>query len=451
MRLLLMILFISSLAKTLAQPKVLLMNEMPLKELSVLEPTYQNAIKSGNYPIAKTLEEALKIALAQPKISIHIAAKAYIGPKGTIDYLFLDLPEQFTTRSDSAVTQLKENLKRQLTSYKAPVIADCPFLFYAEYGPPRRNAKQTDTSLVDVPQLLACKDTLAIQQLVLTNLLLGEVPTAIYRFPNLEVLLLGGNDLNSVNIDLRKLPKLKRLDLQNNRLTNKSIRLTKNKSLIVLNLKENKLTDIPPAVKNCKRLYSLLLAANDLSQLSGSKFKRLRSVVDLNLYKTNLTKVPRQISKMKQLEVLDLYHNNLTELPLSIAKLQKLTQLAVAYNQISYLPPNLHQLKKLHTLYAHHNRLTRIPDKIDELPALKILDLGYNWFNNFPIQLTRIQKLEELNLTSNNFAEFPDELLKLGKVEKLYLWDNPFLDNKGETKYSSQLNALKAKNIEVFH
>lgn len=451
MRILFLILLTLSFAETLAQPKVLLMREMSVKEQSVLEPTYQNSIKSGNYPIAKTLEEALKTALAQPKLSIQVFVKAYVGAKGTIDYVFLDLPEQFINSSDSAVTKLKDKLKTQLADYRAPVIADCPFLFDAEYGPPRRNVKQNDTSLVDVPQLLACKDTLAIKQLVLTNLQLGEVPMAIYRFPNLEVLLLGGNDLNSVTINFRKLPKLKRLDLQNNKLTNKSINLTKNKSLIVLNLKENKLTDIPPAVKNCKRLYSLLLAANDLSQLSGSKFKRLRSVADLNLYKTNLTKVPRQISKMKQLEILDLYHNNLTELPLSIAKLSKLTQLAVAHNQISYLPSNLYKLKHLHTLYAHHNRLTRVPDKIEELPTLKILDLGYNWFNNFPAQVTKIQQLEELNLTSNNLTTFPDELLQLAKVKKLYLWGNPFLTNTTEQSYAPQLNALKARNIEVFH
>jgi Leucine-rich repeat (LRR) protein len=451
MRLLLMLLFIFSFLKTIAQPKVLLMSEMSVKEQSVLEPSYQNSIKSGNYPIAQTLEEALKTALAQPKLRIHVFVKAYVGAKGTIDYLFLDLPEQFTNSSDSAVAKLKEKLKSLLADYKAPIIADCPFLFGAEYGPPRRNAKQNDTSLVDVPQLLAFKDTLAIKQLVLTNLQLGEVPVAIYRFPNLEALLLGGNELNSVTIDFRKLPKLKRLDLQNNKLTNKRIHLTKNNSLIVLNLKENKLTDIPPAVKNCKRLHSLLLAANDLSQLSGRNFKQLRSVVDLNLYKTNLTKVPRQISKMKQLEILDLYHNNLTELPLSIAKLSKLTQLAVAHNQISYLPYNLYKLKHLHTLYAHHNRLTRVPDKIEELSALKILDLGYNWFNNFPAQVTRIQQLEELNLTSNNLTAFPEELLQLAKVKKLYLWGNPFLTNTTEQHYASQLNELKAKNIEVFH
>lgn len=450
MRLLVLLLPIIFAVTTLqAQPKVLKTDELTYREHMTLMGKYPNPIAVANQGIEKKVREVLLIALASPKINNYVMLQIMVGKTGHVDYVFFDMPGFKAT--DSLIARMKDVFKKELTEYTVPDISSCPFNFPIMFGNPPRNVKQVDSSLIDLPQLLSCTDTLSIKKLILFGLELKEVPSAIYRFPNLEDLNLGFNELTSVKIDLKKLPKLKKLDLQKNSITNKSLSLTKNKTLKFINLKENKLTTIPPAVKNCKRLYSLLLAGNELADLNGASFKHLSSLVDLNLYKTGITSLPRQVSKIRKLEVLDLYHNKLTGLPKSIVKLRKLTHLAISHNEINNLPSNLHKLKRLHTIYAHHNRLSQLPDKINELPALKILDLGYNWFTNFPIQLTKFRKLEELNLTSNNFTEFPEELLKIGKVEKLYIWGNPFLTNTGEAQYASQLNALKAKNIEVFH
>lgn len=310
------------------------------------------------------------------------------------------------------------------------------------------NVSKTDSILTRIEDLTQLVDTLRIKRINLTDNGLLEFPESIYRYPNVEVIVLNKNKIAKLNLDFSRLTKLKQLHLQDNLLTAEHLELSKNSSLEVLNLNRNFFTDIPISVKKCKNLKHLYLAANNLNELNSKSFGRIKQVVNLNFYKANLKVVPSGIRKVRKLEVLDLYHNHLTKIPNEVTTLRHITHLAISYNALLELPEDIGKMRSLHSIYAHHNQISRLPESITQLKSLVVLDIGFNQFVDFPTQIKSFRYLKELDLSSNRFTEFPKELLLIPPVEKLYLGGNPFLLNEKKTP---QWDALKGKNIQIFY
>ena len=398
----------------------------------------------------------IKSSLPQnPKVGMGLMTQIYVNEQGTVDYVLFDLENIIRYNADSLINTLRDSLFNAFSNYKLKTKPAAPFalITFNAIGKQvmRREFRTSDSSIVQLQDALAATDTLKVKRLDLNQLELKEVPTVIYRFPNLEELYLGKNEIEAASIDMARLPRLKQLHMQGNQLTNQSFKISGNKSLDVLNLNENRFTDIPDVARNCYKMSSLWLGGNALTALSNRSFKKLKQVRDLNFYRSSVVILPKGIKKMRNLQVLDLYYNQMEVLPKSIIRLRKLTHLAIANNNLTYLPKKINKLKNVHTLYAHHNRLSKLPESIVKMQKLKILDLGYNWFTNFPTELISFSGLEELDLSSNNFTDFPSQLLSIKKLDKLYLRGNPFVTDNAETKYGQQLGLLKSKNIEVFY
>ena len=413
-------------------------------------------------------DKALGVGLKPLSITTHI----YLNEEGGIDYLVYDISkftgvfENGTLISkklaydiDSLGLVLRENLPRLLEGFvskrnwgrKEHLRIYTTLGIEPNQGMERGKSVKKDDTITDISAAQLVADTLKIKNLLLERSLLTAFPDVVYRFPNLEMLSLAGNDISTVFIDMSKLPKLKSVDLTGNILTESQIKITRNKSLKLLNLQKNQLVDIPDAIRDCKGLKTLWLGRNKFTGLTDRSFRKLRHMQDLNLYKAEIAVLPKGIKKMRRLEVLDLYYNNLEILPQSITKLKRVTHFAVAHNKLTTLPSNIRRMKSITNLYAHHNRLSKLPVSITKLKKLQILDLGFNWFTNYPSELAAFSSLQELDLSSNNFHQFPQGLLNLKHLDKLFLRGNPFIEDRAQVTYSSQLENLKNKNIEVFY
>jgi Leucine-rich repeat (LRR) protein len=441
----------------IAQPKVLLKKEVSEKELIQLYSRFpQQGVQENRKQLFSHINSLLTSVLpADPKPGILLTTHLFVTQKGQVEHLLIDLENTKGYNLDSLGRVVKEALLKGLTGWEMSGGPVGPFSatisrFFGKLSV-RRDVRKTDSSATDLKMALAVIDSAKIRMLFLNQLDLKSVPDVIYRFPELRELYLGGNQLKSASIDMARLPKLKQLDLHGNQLTNNSLTITRNKTLEILNLKENLFTDIPVSATKCRNLQMLWLGGNSLSALRNGSFRKLKSVKDLNFYKSDIATLPGGIKKMKNLMVLDLYYNKLTALPQSVVRLRNLTQLAVSYNELTDLPRKIDKLKKLHTLFAHHNNLSKLPENIGQLRDMRILDLGYNWYTDFPKEIISFDKLEELDLSSNNFLKFPAELLEIKYLGKLYLRGNPFLTDNTEVKYADQLGSLKSKNIEVFY
>ena len=452
-----------------AQPRVLVQKEVSKefsRKLALEYPSVEGPVRQNPHSVQTTFENIYAQILRTDKFKEYTAWNTlYLNAEGKIDYLVLSVTRGFrmVDGKKQEDVSVADSLAAIVSAQFAPYLTDfvsrrtigsktAITVFVSFYTQPNKEVRARKDSLVNgLAEAIATKDTLKVKTLALGQNLLTGIPEVIYRFPNLEELFLGDNDIETVNLDMARLPKLRHLDLSRSILRDNSIAIGKNKSLKLLNLQMNLITDIPRAARNCKGLETLWLGNNQLTGLRNASFSKLKSVKDLNFYKGELAVLPKGIRKMRGLEVLDLYYNKLEILPKSITKLKHLTHLAVSHNQLTALPRRIDRMKSAHTLYAHHNHLSKLPERIGRMQALRIVDLGYNWFTTFPPQLVAFTNLQELDLSSNNFPDFPIQLLQIRKLDKLHLRGNPFLGQDAERKYSEQLSQLKKKNIEVFY
>ncbi|WP_159470619.1 leucine-rich repeat domain-containing protein [Dyadobacter sp. 3J3] len=400
------------------------------------------------------VEKSLSVIAKDVNPGISIITQILVNQQGNVDYIIFNTDAK-GYNIDSLNQVLKKSFLQNVSKWKSAEKLQKPFrtIMLMKFGKQivEREVRQTDSSVVNIEEAIAYKDSLKIKKIFFNQLELKKLPDVIYRFPNTEELYLSGNELKEIKIDLNRLPRLKQLHLDGNYLTNDNLVLTKNKSLELLNLRQNKFTNIPAAARASKNLASLGLGGNKLTNLSNRSFRKLKTVKDLNFYKSELVILPKGIKKMKNLEVLDLYYNQLEILPASLTKLKHLTQLAVSNNQLKELPKDMNKLVNVHTLYAHHNKLSKLPGSVAKMKKMNILDLGYNWFYNCPVEIMALDSLHELDLSGNNLPEFPSVLVKLKKLDKVYLRGNPFSDKDVEKKYASQLKTLKGNNVEVFY
>jgi len=459
MKIILMLLCVFAANIAAAQPKILTKEDFDkenLKSEEVLENYSPETDMTKSRNSLNLFSEQLKKVFPDnlnPGIAVDM--RALINADGAIDYLIFTIDKPDRYNKDSLNRMIKQTLSGVVSHWKLTEKPTKPiqltmFGFFGKYIV-KREVRKADSSVVTLEDAVAFADTLKIKRLFFNRLELKAFPEVTYRFPNLEELYLSDNELEKLAIDFTRLPNLKQLHVQSNLLTQESLILSKNNTLEILNLKENKLTDIPSAARKCKKLTSLWLGGNTLSGLSNRSFRKLNQVKDLNLYKSDLTVLPKGIKKMKNLEVLDLYYNRFENLPNTVTRLRNLTHLAISYNQLKSLPAKMHRLKKVHTFYAHHNRLSVLPENISKMEAVNILDLGFNWFTNFPAEVASLKDLKELDISSNNFTAFPEKILEIRKLDKVYLQGNPFVKDDIGTKYARQLSELKQKNVEVFY
>jgi hypothetical protein len=202
---------------------------------------------------------------------------------------------------------------------------------------------------------------------------LDSFPVRILDFPQLEVLLLGLNQLISLPEEMGQLTQLTRLYLKDNQLTELPHEIGQLTQLTELNLFNNQLTELPQEMGQLTQLTELNLFSNQLTELP-QQIGQLTQLTELNLFSNQLTELPQEIGQLTQLTELNLRDNQLTELPQEIGQLMKLTELNLFNNQLAELPQEMGQLTKLGNLYLINNP---IPEEIitqlkTQLPKCRI-------------------------------------------------------------------------------
>ena len=81
-------------------------------------------------------------------------------------------------------------------------------------------------------------------------------------------------------------------------------------------------------------------------------------VCSLQIGEGNLTEIPRDISKLKNLTYLSIIRNDITTIPAEIGELNNLVTLYLNFNQISTVPDELGKLNKLQKLQMVSNPLS---------------------------------------------------------------------------------------------
>lgn len=419
---------------------------------------YDQADTSVNRVITETFKQILNSNLKKLSKNAQIMMlNVFVGAEGKIDHLVYNSFGDIKPHDIDSI--FKSGIREALASWALVGVnrkIRANIFFQTEGLAPTMaktrgvvRLKPNEITLTSLEDIRKHQNPDSIRTIDLSAYELKEVPQEIYRFKNLMVLKLTGNEIETAFVDLKRLPLLNSLSLDLNPL--ESVRFSKSGKLAKINLQNTSIERVPRSFRQAKNLESVWLGFNPQIKLKRRDYRRMRGITDLNLYKCSLATIAPSIKVLKKLEVLDLYHNQLETLPQNVTKLKNLTHLAVSNNRLTSLPEEIGTLQNLEYLYLHHNLITQLPEGVGKLSKLAVLDLGYNWFVQYPVQVNQLTDLKEFDLSANKFSAFPEQLLELRNLDKIYLRGNPFLEAPAESQLTSAIETLKSNNKGVVH
>ncbi|HYX16540.1 MAG TPA: leucine-rich repeat domain-containing protein [Nostoc sp.] len=208
-----------------------------------------------------------------------------------------------------------------------------------------------------------------------------------------------------------------------------------------LDLSGQELTELPVEIGKLKQLESLILGKKVegyeevgnryLEKVSGNNLKTLplellglHNLRKLDISGNPLESIPDVVTQILHLEELILIRVELTEIPDAIAKLTNLTQLILRNNQITQIPEAIAKLTNLTQLHLSGNQITQIPEAIANLTNLTQLHLDFNQITQIPEAIAKLTNLTQLHLDFNQITQIPEAIAKLTNLTQLHLDGN---------------------------
>ena len=154
---------------------------------------------------------------------------------------------------------------------------------------------------------------------------------------------------------------------------------------------------------------------------------KLKNVEELHLRSNKIKALPPEIGQLSQLHTLDLTKNKLLNLPEEFGNLQSLKSLQLSDNYLQTLPPSFAKLQSLEYLSLQGMKVDvyEIYPEIFELENLQYLELNENKIEQVSEKITNLKNLKTIALLENQLQTLPEEVLRLNTLEKIYLGDNP--------------------------
>ncbi|XP_028299568.1 volume-regulated anion channel subunit LRRC8C [Gouania willdenowi] len=256
-----------------------------------------------------------------------------------------------------------------------------------------------------------------------------ELPNWMYGLRNLEELYLTGSlsPDASKNIALESLREMK--------------------CLKTLSLKTN-LTKVPQAIVDVSSHLQRLYLQNDGTKLVMlNNLKKMTNLIELELVRCDLERIPHAIFSLTTLQELDLKENNLRSIEeiVSFQHLRKLTCLKLWYNSIMYIPEHIKKLGSLERLYFSNNKIEILPSHLFLCNKLRYLDLSNNDIRFIPPEIGVLQSLQYFSVTYNKIENLPDELFFCKKLKTLKLGKNSLSLLSPKVSYLASLTYLDLK------
>ncbi|XP_067892847.1 volume-regulated anion channel subunit LRRC8D-like [Heterodontus francisci] len=225
--------------------------------------------------------------------------------------------------------------------------------------------------------------------------------------------------------NLRELYLVGNLSSENNKMIAlESLRELKH--LKILHLKSN-LTKVPSNITDVAPHLTALLVHNDGTKLLVlNSLKKMINLTELELQNCELERIPHAIFSLTNLQELDLKSNNIRTIEevISFQHLKRLTCLKLWHNKIITIPSSISLVKNLELLYLSQNKLESLPAALFTLQKLRYLDVSHNSIAVIPAEITSLQNLQYFAVTGNRVEILPKQVFKCTKLRVLNIGQN---------------------------
>ncbi|KAM6921753.1 leucine rich repeat containing 8 VRAC subunit Db [Xenentodon cancila] len=246
--------------------------------------------------------------------------------------------------------------------------------------------------------------------------------------------------------NLRELYLIGNLNSENNKLIGlESLRDLRH--LKILHLKSN-LTKVPTNITDLSPHLVKLVIHNDGTKLLVlNSLKKMINLGELELHNCELERIPHAIFSLNNLQELDLKSNNIRTIEevISFQHLKRLTCLKLWYNKIIIIPLSISHVKNLEWLYLSHNKLESLPSSLFTLLKLRYLDVSHNSIGVVPPEVGFLQNLQHFAITGNKVEVIPKQLFKCNKIRTLCLSHNCISSIPEKIGHLLQLTHLELK------
>ena len=176
--------------------------------------------------------------------------------------------------------------------------------------------------------------------------------------------------------------------------------------------------------------------------------KKAAEVYVLDLSSQGIDKLPKTITRFRNLQKLILTDNQLTEFPPELARMKKLQTIYVDSNQIVTLYLNTsdsRSFQNLENLYVGFNPLKAIPENIKNIDLMMVSLAGCKYLdiNRVFTPLASINTLEQLDLSYLNLDTIPWEVVNLFGLTTLDLSANPAMEWDTSIAFLSQSKSIE--------
>ncbi|WOL08372.1 hypothetical protein Cni_G17125 [Canna indica] len=266
------------------------------------------------------------------------------------------------------------------------------------------------------------------------NNLVGPLPDALAKLPNLTYLDLTGNNFSgAIPLSFGRFPHIQTLSLVSNLLDSTIPSFLGNLiTLRELNLGFNPFDagPIPDTLGNLSKLENLYLADCNLVGEIPPTLGQLSRLTNLDLSTNQLSgSIPQSLTGLSSIIQIELFKNSLTgRIPTGFSKLATLLRFDASLNQLEGpLPEDIFDAPQLQSLHLHTNQLSgRIPVGISRSKSLLDVRLYQNQLNGFlPADFGKNSPLEVLDLSTNNLSgKIPTSICERGALKQLILIQN---------------------------
>ncbi len=300
-------------------------------------------------------------------------------------YLCISCQQAETAPMRESIVSVKEkdtltSLEKELTGIQKKIQEDLAEVLYKKtlptlpgnneyFGKLQINALETGSqkSLQRVYQQIEtppAENSGKVRHLDLSYQNIHYIPNKVTQFPDLRYLSLKSNQIQAINPKLGLCKELKKLDLSSNGIQNipfEIIHLTQIENLVFA---DNNLTTLPAFFFNLNYLKSLDISNvhtamaeyyNDIQRFP-KVLLRMPGLEKLFLEKLPLRNLPKDLYRMKSLQVLSLNGNremNLSQTFEVLSTMRNLVALDLSFIGRRTLPKNISKLKNLKVLIWH--------------------------------------------------------------------------------------------------